>query len=225
MLDAKGDLISASAANTPALVTVGANDSILMADSAQAAGLKWVDPATPSTQAFGDAAAEGTSDTFTRGDHKHAMPADPVTAHNTAAAAHGSAWTTWTPVVEQDTGNSVAVTVNTARYRQIGKIVFFEVGMTVTGTGNANNEIITTLPPVAPQADWYGVPMIFGSGFVEDNSAGFLYPCFGVIVSSTAYRLRSTASGIGTAFLGNNQFTAALTASDLIRFSGWYEAA
>ena len=150
---------------------------------------------------------------------------DVIAVHNPAAAAHGSAWTTFTPVVEQDTGNSVAVTVNTARYRQIGKIVFFEVGMTVTGTGNANNEIITTLPPVAPQADWYGVPMIFGSGFVEDNSAGFLYPCFGVIVSSTAYRLRSTASGIGTAFLGNNQFTAALTASDLIRFSGWYEAA
>lgn len=75
LFDAKGDLIAASAADTPAKVTVGANDTILMADSAQTAGLKWVASQTPSTQAFSDAAAEGTADTFARGDHKHAMPA------------------------------------------------------------------------------------------------------------------------------------------------------
>lgn len=86
--NAKGDLISASANDTPSTVTVGANDTILMADSAAAAGLKWVAPATPSTQAFGDAAAEGTADTFTRGDHKHGIPADPVTAHAAAADPH-----------------------------------------------------------------------------------------------------------------------------------------
>ena len=73
-LDAKGDLISASADNTPTIVTVGANDTILMADSAAASGLKWVASQTPSTQASGDAAAEGTADTYARGDHKHGMP-------------------------------------------------------------------------------------------------------------------------------------------------------
>jgi hypothetical protein len=59
-----------------------------MADSGQTTGLKWVASATPSTQAFGDAAAVGTADTFTRGDHKHAMPADPVTAHVAAGDPH-----------------------------------------------------------------------------------------------------------------------------------------
>lgn len=88
LFDAKGDLLSASADNTPAKVAAGANDTILMADSAQTAGLKWVAPATPSTQAFGDAAAAGSSDTFTRGDHKHAMPANPVTAHEAASDPH-----------------------------------------------------------------------------------------------------------------------------------------
>src|SRR3990167_8142828 len=43
---------------------------------------------TPSTQAFGDAAAPGTAITVTRGDHKHAMPADPVTAHEAAGDPH-----------------------------------------------------------------------------------------------------------------------------------------
>ncbi len=87
-VDAKGDLIAGTADNTVDRLAAGANDTILMADSAQTTGLKWVAPATPSTQAFGDAAAAGTGDTFTRGDHKHAMPANPVTAHEAAGDPH-----------------------------------------------------------------------------------------------------------------------------------------
>jgi hypothetical protein len=71
---AKGDIIGGTANDTAAVLTVGADDTILMADAAAATGLKWVASATPSTQAMGDAAATGTGDTFTRGDHKHAMP-------------------------------------------------------------------------------------------------------------------------------------------------------
>ncbi len=77
IFDAKGDLAVGTGADTADNLTVGANDTILMADSGQTTGLKWVASQTPSTQAFGDAAAEGTADTYARGDHKHAMPADP----------------------------------------------------------------------------------------------------------------------------------------------------
>lgn len=42
LLDAKGDIIAASAADTPAKVTIGANDTVFVADSAQAAGVKWI---------------------------------------------------------------------------------------------------------------------------------------------------------------------------------------
>jgi hypothetical protein len=41
VLDAKGDLIVASAADTPARLAVGANDLVLMAASGEATGLKW----------------------------------------------------------------------------------------------------------------------------------------------------------------------------------------
>jgi hypothetical protein len=41
ILDAKGDLISATAADTPARLAVGANDTVLTADSTTATGLKW----------------------------------------------------------------------------------------------------------------------------------------------------------------------------------------
>jgi hypothetical protein len=89
IIAAKGDLVVGTANDTPAVLTVGANDTILMADSGATEGLKWVASATPSTQAIGDAAAVGTADTFTRGDHKHAMPsaADILTAVKTVDGA------------------------------------------------------------------------------------------------------------------------------------------
>lgn len=41
LLDAKGDLYAASAADTPGKLTVGANEAFLVADSAQTLGVRW----------------------------------------------------------------------------------------------------------------------------------------------------------------------------------------
>lgn len=46
ILDAKGDLISATAADTPARLAVGTNGQILSADSSTSTGLKWITPST-----------------------------------------------------------------------------------------------------------------------------------------------------------------------------------
>ena len=43
-IDAKGDLVAGTGADTFAKLTVGANDTVLTADSAQATGLKWATP-------------------------------------------------------------------------------------------------------------------------------------------------------------------------------------
>lgn len=46
IIDAKGDLIVGTAADTPARLAVGSNDQILTADSSTASGLKWATPAS-----------------------------------------------------------------------------------------------------------------------------------------------------------------------------------
>jgi len=46
IVDAKGDIIAATAADAVSRLAVGANDTVLTADSAQATGLKWATPSS-----------------------------------------------------------------------------------------------------------------------------------------------------------------------------------
>ena len=49
IVDAKGDLIAATAADTPARLAVGTNGQYLTADSTASTGLKWITPAAPAS--------------------------------------------------------------------------------------------------------------------------------------------------------------------------------
>jgi hypothetical protein len=62
LLDAKGDLIVASADNTPAKLTVGSNGETLIADSSAATGLKWA-----KSPNFVGCSVYGASQTITTG--------------------------------------------------------------------------------------------------------------------------------------------------------------
>lgn len=87
--DAKGDLAAGTGSDTASKLTVGSNDSILMADSGQSTGLKWAPAATTSELAdVASSESAGTSDTYARGDHVHAHEAAHIN-HDTTWAAKG----------------------------------------------------------------------------------------------------------------------------------------
>jgi hypothetical protein len=66
IVDAKGDLIAASAADTPARLAVGTNGFALTADSTAVTGLAWTAKSGPAFRAFRSATQNITQNTFTK---------------------------------------------------------------------------------------------------------------------------------------------------------------
>ena len=64
IVDAKGDIIVATAADTVSLLAVGANDTVLTADSAEATGLKWATPASGSLTSLATGSLSGAAVTI-----------------------------------------------------------------------------------------------------------------------------------------------------------------
>lgn len=209
--DAKGDLAAGTGADTAAKLAVGANDTVLMADSTQSTGLKWVPSQTPSTQVLGDSAAEGTADTYARGDHKHA-----ITTPGT--------WTDWTPAVTADSGDPTLGSGSSVlgRYIQIGKLVFaygrISFGTSGVAAGTGTYEINYPVAAATP-----GV-MCWGSAILLDNSANDRIPGAVYFLDSGEFRI-VYAAGAGADALVTNALPWTWAASDVITFNLVYEAA
>lgn len=76
IVDAKGDIIAATAADTVARLAVGSNDQVLTADSSTATGLKWATPAAGGMTLITTTTFNNTVSTYTYsslGSYKHLM--------------------------------------------------------------------------------------------------------------------------------------------------------
>jgi hypothetical protein len=63
IVDAKGDLIAATAADTPARLAVGTNGQVLTADSTESTGIKWATPSSGTTFAGAQASFSASGET------------------------------------------------------------------------------------------------------------------------------------------------------------------
>lgn len=76
IVDAKGDIIAATAADTVSRLAVGANDTVLMADSSTATGLKWGTVSSGGMTLITTTTFNNTASTYTYsslGSYKHLM--------------------------------------------------------------------------------------------------------------------------------------------------------
>ena len=91
IVDAKGDVIAATASNTVTRLPVGTNNYVLIADSSESTGLKWaVSPPIDEITTKGDIIAGTAADTISRlgvGSNTQVLTAD-------SSTGTGLAWTT-----------------------------------------------------------------------------------------------------------------------------------
>ena len=149
IVDAKGDLVTATAADTPARLAVGSNEQRLVADSAAATGLKYVaDTTNYAIAAKGDLLVGTAADTLQAlsvGTNGHTLVADSTTTTGLkwAAPAAGGTYTTWTPTFQNFTlGNGTV----TARYCEVGNFVNGSMQITLGSTSSVSGVLKIELP-------------------------------------------------------------------------------
>ena len=120
IVDAKGDIIAATASDAVTRVAVGANNTVLVADSAQSAGVKWaVSPPLDVVTTKGDLLVATAADTVARlgvGTNNYVLTADSSEATGTKWAANVASVTGTSPIVSSGgTAPAISVTTNDAQ--------------------------------------------------------------------------------------------------------------
>jgi hypothetical protein len=72
----------------------------------------------------------------------------------------GAAWETWTPTFTATAGAFTLVTVNSARYGRIGKLVYGQIIFTITTIGTASVNPIFTLPITATNQQFIAIGQV-----------------------------------------------------------------
>jgi hypothetical protein len=167
IVDAKGDIITATADNTPARLAVGTNEHRLVADSSTSTGLKYVaDTTNYAVAAKGDLLAGTAADTLaalTVGTNGQVLTAD-------SSTSTGLAWATpATPA-----GGKVLQVVQATHATQV----------TITGTTYTDSGLSCT---ITPSVNTSKVLVFVSQGlYTEDNTDGVVAAAVRLMRDSTA---------------------------------------
>jgi hypothetical protein len=174
ILDAKGDLITATAADTPARLAVGTNAQVLTADSSTATGLKWATASSGALTLIKRASFSAVSTTTTSFDSSFnstykvfVVVCEKIQGSNGATLylqTRSAASTQNTAYYGASYGYDNTATVRTAASNNAAQFSLFQIesGRDSNFSLNFNNVGNTTEAP-----SWYGL------GFSTWQSAGF----------------------------------------------------
>jgi len=153
IVDAKGDIIAASAADTVARLAVGANDTVLTADSTAATGLKWATPTSGGMTLLSTTTLSGASTTISSISQSYTNLV--IVAHSITAVLDGynlQIRPNSTTSLSWDTGtrsNSASISNNTA-----SDLVLGINGMLNTGGNNLSVTTITNYASTTFYKTW-----------------------------------------------------------------------
>lgn len=185
IVDAKGDLIAASAADTPARLAVGANGTVLTADSTEATGLKWVAAASGggyTSIASGTISSAALNITSIPSTYKALVlelrDITKASAFDVNMQFNSDSGTNYGNVINRNVNNTLST---------IGAIA--ATAMTMNGSGfkasTQYNQIIIKIDGYA-QTDMWKVCTMYGSGTDTSSSAREIWQGAGTWTSTSA---------------------------------------
>jgi hypothetical protein len=198
IFDAKGDIIAASAADTAARLAVGANDTVLTADSSTATGLKWASPSSGKTWTLlntGGTALTGAATITISG----ISGKDDILLFFTAASAGASSG--FQCIINGDSGNNynysgpfqtIDSTYSASNFQTQGNVNYSGFNLAKQGTNAGNQAFAGILLSGCKSGNMVATVMGAGQGTLTEN---WFY--HGVYDGSAALTSIAVTSGTG----------------------------
>jgi len=205
IVDAKGDIIVATAADTVARLAVGTNDQVLTADSSTATGLKWATPSSGGMTLISETVASGLS-----------------SLSFTSLGSYKQLLLVWGGIRHSTTGSVFTIRLNnsSSSIYNSGGISFSQTSGTAQGD---NQDSIFRSNPAAGYA--FGESVTFGNLYT-DASGQLLIDNYTSTTKSKnyfgwwGYLQNSAVSYRAVNLAGVFDSTSAITSIDIVRVGG-----
>jgi hypothetical protein len=214
---AKGSIAAATAASTPANVSVGTNGQVLTADSTAATGVAWTTPLSSPLTTKGDLFTYTTTNArLGVGTNNALLTADSGQA---TGLKYAGLWTTFTPTIS---GVTLGNGSKSGSYCQIADTVFFRVIMVLGSTTSITAEVDLTLPTTA--SGYSTLDFMNVSNQVYDASASAFYASTANIAVGNTVRVGTlnTSATYGSFSQIGNGVPISFASGDSISWQGSY---